>query len=63
MVKTSTSLNSVNFSSPVPVEETVEQAKTRDEMFYDNIKPQLDQLIKDPSNETVDKILAYAKKK
>lgn len=63
MVKTSTSLNSVNFSSPVPAEKAVEQAKTQDEMFYDNIKPELDKLIKDPSDETIEKILAYAKKK
>ncbi len=63
MVKTSTSLNSVNFSSPAPAEKAVEQAKTQDEMFYDSIKPQLDKLIKDPSDETVEKILAYAKKK
>lgn len=63
MVKTSTSLNSVNFSSPVPAEKAVEPAKTQDEMFYDNIKPQLDQLVKDPSDETIEKILAYAKKK
>ncbi len=63
MVKTSTSLNSVNFSGPAPVKQTVEQAKIKDEMFYNSIKPQLDQLIKDPSNETIEKILAYAKKK
>ncbi|MGF1923053.1 MAG: hypothetical protein ACQUHE_02655 [Bacteroidia bacterium] len=63
MVKTSTSQNPVNFSSPVPAESAVEQAKNQDEMFYDNIKPQLDQLIKDPSKETIEKILAYANKK
>ncbi len=63
MVKTSTSLNSVNFTSKVPAEQAVEQANQQDEMFYDSIKPQLDQLIKDPSNETIEKILAYAKTK
>jgi len=63
MVKTSTSLNSVNLSSPVPAEQAVEQANTQDDMFYNSIKPQLDQLIKDPSNETIEKILAYAKSK
>lgn len=63
MVKTSTSPNSVNFSSPVPAEQAVEQANHQDEMFYNSIKPQLDQLIKDPSNETIEKILAYAKTK
>ncbi|HTM98495.1 MAG TPA: hypothetical protein VL088_07130 [Pedobacter sp.] len=63
MVKTSTSPNSVNFSSPVPAEQAVEPAETQDEMFYDNIKPKLDQLIMDPSNETIERILAYAKQK
>lgn len=63
MVKTSTSLNSVNYASPVPADEAVEQANNHDEMFYDSIKPQLDQLIKDPSDETIEKILAYAKTK
>ena len=63
MVKTSTSTNSVNFASPAPAEQAVEQAKTQDEMFYDSIKPALDQLIIDPSNETIEKILAYAKQK
>lgn len=63
MIKTSTSLNSVNYQSKQAAEEAVEQAKNQDEMFYDSIKPQLDQLIKDPSDETIEKILAYAKKK
>ncbi len=63
MVKTSTSLNSVNLPSQVPAEPAVEQANQQDEMFYNSIKPQLDQLIKDPSNETIEKILAYAKMK
>lgn len=63
MVKTSTSLNAVNFSNPTPAKQAVEPIKNQDEMFYDNIKPQLDKLIKDPSDETLEKILAYAKKK
>ena len=63
MVKTSTSLNSVNFSSAVPAEQAVEPTKNQDEMFYDSIKTQLDQLIKDPSDETIKKILAYANTK
>ncbi len=63
MVKTSTSTNSVNFSSPSPAEQAVEPVETQDEMFYDNIKPILDQLITDPSDETIERILAYAKKK
>lgn len=32
-----------------------------DSAFYDNIKPQLDQLKKDPQEETIAKILAYSR--
>ncbi|SFH38200.1 hypothetical protein [Pedobacter insulae] len=63
MVKTSTSPNSVNFSKQATDKQTAEPAKTQDEMFYDNIKPKLDQLMVEPSNETIERILAYAKKK
>ncbi|RZK39500.1 MAG: hypothetical protein EOO90_18500 [Pedobacter sp.] len=63
MVKTSTSLKSVNFSSTVPAEPAVEQANKQDDMFYTSIKPQLDLLIKNPSDETIEKILAYGIKK
>lgn len=60
MVKTSTSthsLNSCDATSQKPVQMPEQQ---QDEMFYESIKPQLDQLIREPSNETIEKILAYA---
>lgn len=31
--------------------------------FYQTLKPQLDALIRNPSEETISKILAYSKKK
>lgn len=31
--------------------------------FYQTIKPELNKLVKNPSQETIDKILAYAKQK
>ena len=63
MIKISTSFNTVNYQGQQqPTGETVEQT-TEDEMFYNSIKPQLDQLVKNPSNETIDKILAFSKKK
>lgn len=34
-----------------------------DMMFYDHIKPQLDGLRKNPSDETIAKILAYSRAK
>ena len=63
MTKTATSLHSVNYPDQQPAESTAEQAKNQDEMFYNSIKPQLDELFKDPSDETIKKILAYSKKK
>ncbi len=63
MIKISTSFNTVNYQGQQqPTGETVEQT-TEDEMFYNSIKPQLDQLVKNPSNETTEKILAFSKKK
>lgn len=34
-----------------------------DMMFYDHIRPQLDRLTKNPSDETIEKILAYSRAK
>lgn len=63
MTKTSTPTNIVNFPNPQQAEITVDVAEQQDQMFYNSIKPQLDELIKNPSDETIEKILAYSKKK
>ncbi|KQC02782.1 hypothetical protein [Pedobacter sp. Hv1] len=63
MIKISTSLNTVNYQGQQSPDEAVEQATTEDKMFYNSIKPQLDKLIKNPSDETIEKILAFSKKK
>lgn len=63
MTKTSTSLHTVNYPNQQPAEITTAQVKNQDEMFYNSIKPQLDKLFKDPSDESIKKILAYSKKK
>lgn len=34
-----------------------------DTAFYENIKPQLDQLKRDPQEETINRILAYSSKR
>lgn len=63
MIKTSTPLNPVNYQGQQPAEETVQQTTTQEELFYNSIKPQLDQLVKNPSDETIEKILAFSRKK
>jgi hypothetical protein len=63
MTKTSTPTNIVNFPNPQPLEKTVDVAEQQDQMFYNSIKSQLDELVKNPSDETIEKILAYSKKK
>ncbi|RZK59897.1 MAG: hypothetical protein EOO91_03480 [Pedobacter sp.] len=63
MTKTSTPTNIVNFPNPQQVEKAVDVAEQQDQMFYNSIKPQLDELVKNPSDETIEKILAYSKKK
>lgn len=62
MVKTSTSQHPVNLSNNAPTEMELEQTIPQDELFYKSIKPQLDQLVMNPSDETIEKILAYSKK-
>lgn len=61
MMETSTSTNKLNYQ-PQPQEKQVAETTVEfDNMFYEHIKPQLDQLTKDPSEDTIAKILAYAK--
>jgi hypothetical protein len=61
MTKTSTPNHTVNFQN-APAQEAVDEGE-QDALFYNSIKPQLNELIKDPSDETISKILAYNKKK
>ena len=62
MMKTSTSVNQFNYEKSM-MESAIENIDTSDLAFYENIKLQLDALSKDPSDETISKILAYSKKK
>lgn len=62
MTKTSTTQNSESLAcETVKAKESPENMQ--DELFYHNLKPQLDKLIKNPADETIEKILAYAKEK
>lgn len=63
MTKTSTSINLASSPISKPAEIAMDTAEQQDELFYNSIKTQLNELVKDPSDETIARILAYAKKK
>jgi len=59
MTKTFTPTQFKNLSTPT----TLEQGDTPDQKLYEAIKPKLDELYREPSEETIAKILKYAKKR
>ena len=61
MMETSTSVNKLNYTQEKQEVQPVHDMEANDLMFYESIKPQLDSLIKSPSDEIIEKILAYAK--
>lgn len=61
MTETSTPINHLNYEQSNS--ESMETLDTADMLFYNSVKPELDALIKTPSEETIAKILAYAKRK
>ena len=63
MTKTSTTKNAVTSNHSDLVDQTIDEAEQQNINFYNNIKPRLNKLVKNPSEETIEKILAYAKKK
>lgn len=63
MVKTSTSQNPVHLSNSTPASDSTEATQVEDELFYNSIKPQLNRLIKEPSEATMERVLAYAIRK
>ena len=62
MTKTFTTKNSTS-SQPDLIENAPDEEAEQHIIFYNSIKPQLNKLVKNPSEETIEKILAYAKKK
>lgn len=58
MTKTFTQTSLKNLSKP-----TLEQADSPDQKLYEALKPKLDELYREPSAETIAKILKYAKKR
>lgn len=63
MTKTFTTKNAVTSNHSDLVDQTIDEAEQQNIDFYNNIKPRLNKLVKNPSDETIEKILAYAKKK
>jgi hypothetical protein len=63
MTKTSTTKNAVTSNHSDLVDQTIDEAEQQNIDFYNKIKPRLNKLVKNPSEETIEKILAYAKKK
>lgn len=59
MTKTFTPTNLKNLSKP----EAFDQPNQDDQKFYEGIKKQLDELYREPSEDTIAKILNYAKKR
>lgn len=61
MITTSTPFNNLNCLNQHPENLSNEPMSDLDLMFYESIKPQLEQLSKNPEEETIKKILAYSR--
>lgn len=61
MIETSTSVNKLNHLQPAQENTFKEDVEAHDLLFYDSIKSQLNSLARNPSDETISKILAYSK--
>ncbi len=63
MMETFTSVNKLNYEHTKQQDMLVEDLEAHDIMFYDSLKMQLDGLNRNPSDETVSRILAYSRSK
>ena len=61
MMTTSTPINNPNYLNQNSQSLSSETFNDLDLMFYENIKPQLNQLSRNPDEETIAKILAYSR--
>lgn len=61
MIETSTSVNKLNYEQSKQEIMPAEDLDSCDLVFYNAIKPQLNSLSKNPSDETISKILAYSR--
>lgn len=60
MITTSTPIQNLNYMNQHAENSSSELFNDLDLMFYEGIKSQLDQLKRDPEEETIAKILAYS---
>jgi len=63
MVTTSTSIYNDFQFQPKSEQPHAELFEENDPFFYENLKRELDSLVRDPREEVINKILAYAKTK
>ncbi|WP_316735864.1 hypothetical protein [Pedobacter aquatilis] len=64
MTKTSTSLKSVNLPTQNMFHYNTDcESDAEIDLFYDQIKSKLDGLLQNPSDDSINRILAYSKKK
>lgn len=63
MMETFTSINKLNYLQPTQENQVPDAVVELDTAFYDHIRPQLDQLLKSPSDDSIQKILAYSRAK
>ena len=61
MVTTSTSISNPDYLNQSAESLSSEFFNDLDLMFYENLKPQLDLLNKNPEEETISRILAYSR--
>ncbi|TDO23330.1 hypothetical protein [Pedobacter duraquae] len=61
MIKTFTSPDSVNHAQQQPDLSDPDLLEPADALYYESIKPELNKLVKDPSDETILKILSYSR--
>ncbi len=61
MIETFTSTNNLNYSQRE--QGKAEDVEGLDKVFYDNIKSQLNTLKRDPSDDSIEMILAYSRSK
>lgn len=63
MVTTSTPINNAHHFQQKSEQLNADLFEEMDPFFYENLKKELDSLCRNPSDEVIEKILAYAKNK
>jgi len=63
MMETSTSVNKLNYEQSKQQNMLVEDLESHDIVFYESLKTQLEGLTRNPSEETISRILAYSRSK